>query len=303
MFVGVVRWRFCVVDFGGSNGGPGCGAGRRASGGAVRRASRVRWRGARCAVRGLTVLVLAVAACAYALALWRAPDWAHAHGAGDRHDVRVLVVSVAGAVVVAISLLYTARTYRLSHRGQVTDRFTKARERLSSPDIDARLGGIHTLAHVAHDSRPHHDDAVEVLETFIRRRAPAARPARRWPHDPPLPTGPTPTCRPPSPPGRRPIRPERRTLCLCVLHLAGARLSGLDYNGTGFANEPDSRGAGLREPDSHGPDPREPDEHESAPRTLARREPAHRVPDRRGPDRYGTSGGAYTRIAGQPVAR
>ncbi|WP_171064741.1 hypothetical protein [Actinomadura soli] len=53
----------------------------------------------------------------------------------------MLVVSVGGAIVVAISLLYTARNYRLSHRGQVTDRFTKALERLSTEDIDARLGG------------------------------------------------------------------------------------------------------------------------------------------------------------------
>jgi hypothetical protein len=145
---------------------------------------------ARGVLAGLIVLGLMAAAGAYALALWRSPDWAHAHDAGDRHDVRVLVVSIAGAVVVAVSLLYTARTYRLSHRGQVTDRFTKALERLSSPDVDARLGGIYTLAHVANDSRPHHDDVVEVLEAFIRRRAPATRPTRLWPHDPPLPVRP-----------------------------------------------------------------------------------------------------------------
>lgn len=73
----------------------------------------------------------------------------------DRHSARLLMVSAGGAVVVAISLLYTARNYRLSHLGQVTDRFANALGRLSSGDIDARLGGIYTLTHVAKDSRPH----------------------------------------------------------------------------------------------------------------------------------------------------
>ncbi|GAA2622065.1 hypothetical protein SMC26_32905 [Actinomadura fulvescens] len=123
----------------------------------------------------------------------------------------------AGGPVVAISLLYTARSYRLSHLGQVTDRFTKALERLSSDDIDARLGGIYTLAHVAKDSGPHHNDVVEVLETFVR-RAPAARrddggPSLGRPR--PLPAEPdadvqaTLTAL-----ATRPHRPERRTLNL-----------------------------------------------------------------------------------------
>jgi hypothetical protein len=190
---------------------------------------------ARPAVRGMgTVLAavgLAVLAVVYAIALWRMPDWMHQHDPKDRHNARLLVVSAGGAVVVAVSLLYTARSYRLSHRGQVTDRFTKALERLSSSDIDARLGGIHALAHVAADSRPHHDDVVEVLEAFLRRRAPKAR------RD----DGPTLGARPhlPARPdsdvqaaltalGRRPRRPERRRLDLSGLHLAGARLAESD---------------------------------------------------------------------------
>jgi hypothetical protein len=208
--------------------------------------------GARGVLAGLIALGLTAAAVAYALALWRAPDWAHAHDAGDRHDVRVLVVSIAGAVVVAISLLYTARTYRLSHRGQVTDRFTKALERLSSPDIDARLGGIYTLAHVANDSRAHHDDVVEVLEAFIRRRAPAARPARLWPHDPPLPVRPAADVQAAlTALASRPHRPERRQLDLSGLQLTGARLVGVllrdaDLHGT------DLRDANLLEADLGG---------------------------------------------------
>ncbi|MFB4318787.1 pentapeptide repeat-containing protein [Actinomadura sp. 21ATH] len=197
---------------------------------------------ARPAVRGAGVVLAGVGllalAAVYAVALWKMPSWMGLEGRGgdakDRHNARLLVVSAGGAVVVAISLLYTARSYRLSHRGQVTDRFTKALERLSSTDLDARLGGIHALAHVAGDSRPHHDDVVEVLEAFIRRRAPQARPEE---------DGPTLSRRPPLPErpdsdvqaaltalGRRPPRPERRRVDLSALHLTTARLADLDFN-------------------------------------------------------------------------
>ncbi|MUN42585.1 pentapeptide repeat-containing protein [Actinomadura litoris] len=177
---------------------------------------------------------LAVLAVVYAVALWRMPDWMGVSDPKDRHNARLLVVSAGGAVVVAISLLYTARNYRLSHLGQVTDRFTKALERLGSENIDARLGGIYALAHVAADSRPHHDDVVEVLEAFLRRRAPRARDDG----------GPSLASRAPLPAepdadvqavlttlGVRPRRPERRTLTLSHLHLVRARLEGANLAG------------------------------------------------------------------------
>ncbi|KAB2341627.1 pentapeptide repeat-containing protein [Actinomadura rudentiformis] len=206
---------------------------------------------ARPAMRGVgTVLAgggLVALAAVYAVALWRMPDWMHQHDPKDRHSARLLVVSAGGAVVVAVSLLYTARSYRLSHRGQVTDRFTKALERLSSGDIDARLGGIHALAHVAADSRPHHDDVVEVLEAFLRRRAPKARrddgpalaPRPRMPERPDSDVQAALTAL-----GRRPRRPERRNLDLSDLHLARARLADLDLRNV-YLRGADLRGANL----------------------------------------------------------
>jgi hypothetical protein len=140
------------------------------------------------------------AASAYALALWRTPEWAHTHDPGDRHDVRALVVS-AGAAVVAIGL--HRRTYRLSHRGQVTDQFTKALERLSSPDIDARLGGIYTRA-ARRRRLPAARGRCRRGPGGVHPPPPAAtRPARLWPHDPP-------NARPRrSAPGQRaPFRPQ-----------------------------------------------------------------------------------------------
>lgn len=114
----------------------------------------------------------AAGATFYAFALWQAPSWAHAATETARYDSRVLVISIGGALVVGIGLLYTARNYRLSHRGQVTDRFTQALERLGSDAMYVRIGGIYALEHVMRDSSDHHRDVVEVLVAFIRARAP-----------------------------------------------------------------------------------------------------------------------------------
>ncbi|MFI0482333.1 pentapeptide repeat-containing protein [Actinomadura sp. 9N215] len=202
---------------------------------------------ARAAGVALAGFGLAVLAAAYAVALWKMPGWMSASDPRDRYYARVLVVSVGAGVVVAISLLYTARNYRLSHRGQVTDRFTKALERLSSADIDARLGGIYALAHVAADSRLHHNDVVEVLETFVRRRAPAAR------REDDAPTLGRPGRLPDRPEadvqavltalGARSHRPERRTLDLSRLHLRQARIPAADLH------DVDLRGTDLRDAD------------------------------------------------------
>jgi hypothetical protein len=150
---------------------------------------------------------------------------------------RVLVISVGGAIVVGTGLLYTARNYRLSRRGQVTDRFTIALERLGSSELYVRIGGVHALEHVMRDSADHHDDVIEVLTEFIRGRAP--RRARQsdhqvWMH--PV-TGSVPDL--PSEPAsdiqaalatlrHRPRRPERQAIFLPGLHLTRAQLYGAD---------------------------------------------------------------------------
>lgn len=96
---------------------------------------------------------------------------------GDRlsaeQGARLLVSSIAGALVVLGGLVFTGVNYRLSRRGQITDRFTKALERLSSPELYGRIGGIYALERVMHDSPGHLNDVVEVLAAFTRHHAPA----------------------------------------------------------------------------------------------------------------------------------
>jgi hypothetical protein len=183
----------------------------------------------------LVAIFVALGAAAYGLALWRVPLWMHARGSQGRYDARVLVVSVGGGVVVGLGLLYTARNYRLSRRGQVTDRFAQALERLGSNEIYVRIGGIYALEQVLRDSPSHHSDVLAVLKAFIRRRTPDWNGSQRnLPIDldsqgkaglPGRPEEDVQTAL--NALGRRPLRPER-VIELSELYLAGARLTNFD---------------------------------------------------------------------------
>jgi hypothetical protein len=189
-----------------------------------------RSRPARVAGWTLAVVLGLAAAAAYGVALWRAPGWMHASKPQDRYDARLLVISVGGAIVVLVGLLYTARNYRLSRRGQVTDRFTVALERLGSTELYVRIGGVHALKHVMRDSAKHHDDVIEVLTAFIRDRAPR-RDRQVW-HpvtgsvpDPDLPPEPMPDIQAAlTALGHRPYRLGGQRVDLSDLHLRSARL-------------------------------------------------------------------------------
>ena len=199
-----------------------------------------RGRPARMAGWILGAVLTLVAAAIYGVALWRAPGWLHATTAQDRYNARFLVISVGGAIVVGTGLLYTARNYRLSRRGQVTDRFTIALERLGSSELYVRIGGVHALEHVMRDSADHHDDVIEVLTEFIRDRTPrrgGQADRQMWMHPvtgsvPDLPSKPTPDIQAAlTALGHRPHRPERQRIDLTGLHLTGARLDGANLNG------------------------------------------------------------------------
>lgn len=97
----------------------------------------------------------------------------------DRADalnaVRQTVLTAFAGVTVFASLAYTARTYLLSRRGQVTDRFRSAVEQLASPELEIRMGGIYSLEHVLAESPQDHMSVVSVLAAYIRNRTNAAQ--------------------------------------------------------------------------------------------------------------------------------
>ncbi|WP_157985316.1 pentapeptide repeat-containing protein [Lentzea terrae] len=195
----------------------------------------------------------------YVLAIWHAPEFLVNRDVLSRvapeqrlqaeHNARLIVISVGGALVVGTGLLYTARNYRLAHRGQVTERFTKALERLGSEELYVRIGGVHALEHVMRDSSEHHGDTVEVLVAFIRDQAPRRStesvPVTQWMH-PPIEPGVAALPEEPAADvqaaltalGRRPDRAgcERAQINLCDLHLEGAQLKGARLAGVNLSN-------------------------------------------------------------------
>ncbi|MER6718067.1 pentapeptide repeat-containing protein [Streptomyces halstedii] len=93
-------------------------------------------------------------------------------------QLRLAVVQVVAAVGAGIALTYTARTFRLTRRGQVTDRFTKALERLSSGEPYVRLGGVLAMEQIVQDAPDQGDHAARVLNSFVRKHAQAATTSR-----------------------------------------------------------------------------------------------------------------------------
>ncbi|WP_168200870.1 pentapeptide repeat-containing protein [Allokutzneria sp. NRRL B-24872] len=89
--------------------------------------------------------------------------------------VRQSVLLGCGGAITAIGVAFAARTFALTRRGQVTDRFTKAITQLAGDTVQERLGGIYSLEHVMAESAPDHATVLEVLCAFVCERASAPR--------------------------------------------------------------------------------------------------------------------------------
>ncbi|MGI5508613.1 pentapeptide repeat-containing protein [Streptomyces sp. CA-106131] len=176
--------------------------------------------------------------------------------------VRQTVLATVTGATVFVGLFYTARTYLLSRRGQVTERFRTAIQHLASDTMELRLGGVYGLEHVLSESPHEHAAVVSVLAAFVRHStrpdpAPAADltlPETRNAGRPSLPQGTQ-----PSPDvqaavdvlARRPERHEPRRIDLGDAALCGLFLRGFEFDGAPrldrvFLTHADLRSADLR---------------------------------------------------------
>lgn len=92
-----------------------------------------------------------------------------------RNGVRTSAVQAIGGFMIALGTFVTAwnvlGTLRLNREGQITDRFTKAVELLSSDQLDGRLGGIYALERIARDSRRDHGPVMSILTAYLHARS------------------------------------------------------------------------------------------------------------------------------------
>jgi Pentapeptide repeats (8 copies) len=131
--------------------------------------------------RGILAGALALACGAIAVALvWIVPAALTRHPivhGSDRlkaiSDARTGVVALAAGAAALGGLIYTSNTYRLSRKGQVADRYTKAVEQLGHANSSVRVGGLFALDQLARDStKDYRETAIEVVAAYIRDRAP-----------------------------------------------------------------------------------------------------------------------------------
>ncbi len=90
--------------------------------------------------------------------------------------VRTATLALLAGGIAVIGALYTARTYGLNQRSQISDRFIRAVEQLGHESLDVRVGGVYALERVAHESGREHGPVMEVLAAFVRRRSRSREP-------------------------------------------------------------------------------------------------------------------------------
>jgi uncharacterized protein YjbI with pentapeptide repeats len=218
---------------------------------------------------GLTVGTATVAVVAFAVLLLRGAAWLYGPGlrrlTPDQQvtaidDVRGRLIQLGAGLLALGALVYTARTFRLSREGHVTDRYTKAIEQLGSEHLGVRLGAIYALERIMIDSPRDHPTIVEVLAAFVRESARLPDTDDRDPDPEPPATDLQAFLRAPGPVtdvqaaltvlGRRPSgREERGRLNLRSAYLPGADLTGADLRGVDLTSahlhRADLRGADL----------------------------------------------------------
>jgi Pentapeptide repeats (8 copies) len=102
----------------------------------------------------------------------RYPDLSSGDLLQGENDARATLAQVLGGALLLGGLYYTAETLALQQEGQLTDRISKAVEQLGSEKSDISLGGIYQLARIARDSDRDHWPMMQILMSYVERRAP-----------------------------------------------------------------------------------------------------------------------------------
>lgn len=111
------------------------------------------------------------------LSWWLTTGEAHGLRGKEQADAvnavrQTVLLAFAGAATLS-GAAFTARSFALTRRGQVTERFHKATAQLGASTLEERLGGIYALEQVMKESPRDHAAVLELLCTFVRARSSA----------------------------------------------------------------------------------------------------------------------------------
>lgn len=144
-----------------------------------------RWRNGRTlATPGRTLLIIAAlfaAVVAFVLIVlgplswWLATDNVRHLRGKEQADAfnavrQTVLVALAGTAALS-GAAFTARSYVLARRGQVTERFHKATAQLGAATPEERLGGIYALEQIWKESPRDHSAILELLCSYVRIRS------------------------------------------------------------------------------------------------------------------------------------
>jgi uncharacterized protein YjbI with pentapeptide repeats len=124
------------------------------------------------------LLMLGIAAiCVIAFIRWipeaLVPTKSQPRGRVDEiSKARTAFLTMVGGLIAVAGAVYTAKTYRLSRQGQITDRLTRAIDQLGNEHVDIRLGSIYALERLARESPADQSQIIEILTGYVRQHAP-----------------------------------------------------------------------------------------------------------------------------------
>lgn len=102
--------------------------------------------------------------------------------AEEQGRIRTALVTLLAGIAAGVGAVYTARTFALNRRGQVTERFTRSVDQLGNGEsLDVRLGGIYALGQLLRDSPKDHTAIIAILTAYAREHSPWQPPAKAEP--------------------------------------------------------------------------------------------------------------------------
>ncbi|MDQ3955558.1 MAG: pentapeptide repeat-containing protein [Actinomycetota bacterium] len=114
---------------------------------------------------------------------WVAPRHlfeSHAARLGVENEIRRTIIQMLGGSFVLATVFFTYETVRISQeslrlteRGQITERFTRAIDQIGGDKLDVAIGGIYALGQIAQESKTEHVPIMNILETYIHEHSPA----------------------------------------------------------------------------------------------------------------------------------